>query len=122
MADTTKTLTNNSGQFKKGVSGNPKGRPKKDKTKEARKAVVLAEIYAEAGGDPIKVMEGMLARGDVLELTVAEGLRIARDLAPYRKAKLSSVDTTVKEDKNVTVVFDNALAQPDMKVIEDEVK
>lgn len=121
MSDTTKTLTN-SGQFKKGVSGNPRGRPKKDKAKEAQKMETLAAVYAEANGDPIKVMEGMLANGAVLELTVSEGLRIARDLAPYRKAKLSSVDTTVKEDKQVTVVFDNALAGPDMTLIEDETK
>lgn len=117
---TESTGRTNKGTFKKGVSGNPSGRPKKDKAKEAKKAATLAEIYAEANGDPIKVMEGMLAHGDVLELTVSEGLKIARDLAPYRKAKLSSVDTTVKEDKQVTIVFDNALGQNDMKTIEDE--
>ncbi len=101
------------GRFKKGVSGNPKGRPPVDKTKEARKLELLEMIDTMAGGNSVIVMELMLKHASELELSVSDRIRIAKDLAPYQKGKVATVNQEAEKDKTVTILFDSSLSGDD---------
>ncbi len=92
------------GKFKKGTVPNPKGRPKK-KPEPTVDQAVLAEIIAKADGDPLMIMELFLKNADKLALSVNEILRISREIAPYKRPKLSSIEQTTKEDRQITVQF-----------------
>lgn len=110
------------GKFKKGTVPNPKGRPKK-KPEPTVDQAVLADIIAKADGDPLMIMELFLKNADKLALSVNEILRISREIAPYKKPKLSSIEQTTKEERSIMVQFtgiDAPSASPLIDVSTDE--
>lgn len=89
--------------WKKGQSGNKSGL-----SKDAAAIKKMLEIQNEADGDPHKIMELMLKNFAVLGLKPMQVLGLADKLAPYIKPKLSSIDSTIKEDRQITVEFTTA--------------
>ena len=81
------------GKFVKGVSGNPKGRPKKPKTGDLPKG-----FHEAVGTDPIKGYEELMK----ITTTAYEFKKLCDALAPFKAAKLSSQEVfsnTVQEIK-----------------------
>lgn len=91
------------GRWKKGESGNKNGRPKKTKCDQN----ALNLIYEEANGDPIIFQKLVLQNGHRLGLDLTTALRLSKELAPYEKPKLSSVDT-----KNTETVINYMISDP----------
>jgi len=98
----------NKGKWKKGVSGNLNGRPKKAKVNQDK----LNEIYKEANGDPILFQKLVLQNGHDLALDLTVALKLAKELAPYEKPRLASIET--KEEKTSTFfLIDPTKVDPD---------
>lgn len=101
------------GKFKKGVSGNPKGRPKKKKEEKD----LPSDFHVEAGADAKKALEALLASAT----TRYEAHKIAKDLLPYQSPKLSNVESFTNEIKTIEIKWMNELPG-EAKVIEGEVE
>lgn len=85
---------------KKNLGGRP---PVKRMAEEARKR--MAEIFNEAQGDPVLLMQLMLKHGADLNLDIATTLRLARELAPYERPKLSSIEQRNVDTTPPVIIF-----------------
>lgn len=102
-------------KFRKGKSGNAKGRPPKQKVS----ALIYKKIIQEADGNPTEVLKLMLKNAFDLGLDVKTTYNIAKELAPFEKAKLSSVK--IDEDKTTTFIIQDATkTNPLIQVVEHE--
>lgn len=98
---------------------NKGGRPAvKRKEREAKET--LAQVLTEAEGDPIKVMQLMLKYGAKLNLDVTTALRMARELAPYEKPKLSSVEQKTVDVGAPIIVFQSSQDIKEVDYIEEK--
>ena len=93
-------MAGNKGQFKKGVSGNPKGRPKK---------VDLAKKFLVERGEDIK-SDALSALERLLEKAVAEGnAREVKDISkiilPFQAPRISSIESEDSKPKAVEIKF-----------------
>lgn len=84
------TKRTNKGTFAKGKSGNPSGRPKK---------VVEQPVENTYGDDPMKALLYLLENAR----TKDEVFKYSKELMPYCKPKLSSVQSEVKQERTVTI-------------------
>lgn len=100
--------------WKKGQTGNPNGRPPKKRCNEEK----LHEVYREANGDPILLQKLILTHAADLALDLTTALKLAKELSPYEKPKLSSIET--KEDKTVQYVLNVPFQQNNIKTIDSE--
>lgn len=85
---------------KKNLGGRP---PVKRMAEEARNK--MAEVFNEANGDPVLLMQLMLKNGAALNLDIATALRMARELAPYERPKLSSIEQRNVDTSPPVIVF-----------------
>lgn len=99
------------GKFAKGVSGNPRGRPKKEKPADD----LPADFHEFAGKDAKKALESLLSSAK----TRYEAHRIAKDLLPYQAPKLSNVESYATEIKTIEIKWMNDI-EGDTKLIEGE--
>jgi hypothetical protein len=103
------TDNSNDTKFKKGQSGNPKGRPKKvkpveDKTAKPFDMKMFTQIVHEAEGDGVVLITNMLKRAHELGTLpnwVKDYLKIARDVSNYQHSKKASIETKTQEYKRV---------------------
>lgn len=86
------------------TTGNKGGRPPTAR-KRAEQEDALKEIFVQADGDPILLMQLMLKNGHRLHLDVQTTLRMARELAPYEKPKLSSIEQRNIDTSPPTIIF-----------------
>lgn len=86
------------GKFVKGVSGNPKGRPKKEEI-QARKSGLPDNFHEYVGTDAKKAFEKLL------ETTTDryEAAKIADKLIKYQHPTLSSVESYATEIKTIEI-------------------
>lgn len=97
---------------KKNLGGRP---PVKRMAEDAKKK--MAEIFKEANGDPILIMQLMLKNGDSLHLDIPTTLRMARELAPYEKPKLASIEQKTTDVSTPVIVFQRG-EDLDLKLVE----
>jgi hypothetical protein len=90
----------NDGKFKKGISGNYNGRPKSKKVNQDK----LNELFDSADGDPILFQKLVLQNGKHLALDLNTALKLAKELAPYEKPRLASVEQKVDKTTNFLIV------------------
>jgi len=99
---------NKAGHWKKGVSGNPTGRPKTEKLTAADK----------------KELKGIIDKKDISELlgfmceratTVNDAFRYVKEFAPYLAPKLQSIQNVSKVDNTITIEWKTEV----LKKIED---
>jgi len=105
------------GKFKKGVSGNPKGRPKKVKDGDLPK-----DFHDKVKSDPKKAYKELLKAAS----TRYEAAKYAKELMPYEYPKLSNVESVTKEIKAIEIKWlDGPAEDPALEhqtVIEGEIK
>lgn len=107
------------GKFIKGVSGNPKGRPKKAKPDDLPK-----DFHDKVGSDPKKAYKELLKSAS----SRYEAAKYAKELFPYEYPKLSNVESTVKEIKSIEIKWldspgeDPALEHQASNTIEGTIK
>ena len=110
----------NTGQFKKGVSGNLSGRPKTEKlTEKDRKE--LTEIFKSSIDKGNKLKEPILFMLKRAQL-VSDVFKIVKEFAPYITAKLSSVKTEVEEVKKLEITINGKVIEKDLKVVNPKMK
>lgn len=100
-----------SSAWKPGMSGNPKGRPKKTKSeKEIAYAKLMQEIFESADGNAVKFQELVLKNGGSLDLDLGTALRLSKELAPYQESKKASIKKE-EDDKpqGIELVFNRAV-------------
>lgn len=88
--------------WRKGQSGNYKGRPKKPKPLEKTLNKELTQqLFREANGDPYEYLKLCLKHGNELGLDMADGFKLAKELMPYEKPKKASIETKIDHIKQV---------------------
>jgi len=100
------------GAFVKGVSGNPKGRPKKVDIKQivAEKETLSPELLAAAqSGEAKKAMEELLKTAQ----NRTEMKQIAKELLPYQTPKKASIETKITDFRKIEfhMVMPEAMSQ-----------
>lgn len=88
-------------------TSNKGGRPPTAR-KRAESEAAMQEIFTQADGDPILIMQLMLKNGHKLGLDIQTTLRMARELAPYEKPKLSSIEQKNVDTSPPIIVFQNS--------------
>lgn len=101
------------GTFKKGVSGNPSGRPKSSKmTSKDRK---------EFKDDPMGALMYLMNTAE----TSVDVYKYAKELLPYCKPKLSSIKSEIEQETTVTIKIEGfegiSMEQPKQVVDESNV-
>lgn len=117
-------IRDNTGKFKKGVSGNASGRPKSDKLTQKDKDE-LAEVLRNNIKDSEilkKVLTLLVERAEL----VSDIHKYFKEYAPYLMPKLSQIDSKVQEIKTITITvkgFDTvSLDTPKAKIINGEIE
>ena len=82
------TTRKSNGQFKKGVSGNKKGRPKKiDMAKK-----FIADKAEDIGSDAYKTLEALLKKANA-EGNADEAKEISKMLLPFQKPRYQNIES-----------------------------
>lgn len=81
------------GKFVKGVSGNPKGRPKK------KVPAISADFHADIGDSSINTLRKLM----VTSTDRYEKAKLAKELAPYDAPKKASVESFSQEIKTIEI-------------------
>lgn len=97
-------MTENNTKWSKGVSGNPKGRPKNSLVKMRQKEI-LDEIFEEAQGDAVLFQTLLLKRGKDVGLDLNTALKLSKELACYQSPKKSSIESKVDESKEIKIQY-----------------
>jgi len=91
-------MSNHSGRFKKGVSGNPKGRPKR------RKRQLVSEIVGEVQNTPTAYREGgRTKKASRLELALKKLVNQALEGDARSVAELFALRTQVERDNGAKI-------------------
>lgn len=85
--------------FKKGETGNPNGRPAKNKLPVPKK--VLKQLKdAKSIEDKVEIAMNFLMENPS---TYDDMFRIIKEIAPYAKPKLSSIKSEIQQDTNINI-------------------
>lgn len=97
------------GKFVKGQSGNPNGRPKKEKSTDLPK-----DWKEKVDGKAVKALKLLLETAK----DRYEAKQLAKELAPYQNPKLSNIEATTTENRNIEIKWIPFDAIEESKVIE----
>ena len=93
--------TNSKGQFVKGSSGNPSGRPASSKLTQADKDVLVKIIRDNVPDKNLlsEMLEFMLKRAE----NIADVHKYLKEYAPFLTPKLSSIKQDIVEEKTIII-------------------